>query len=116
MDMLDHDGPDTLDAIATRFYGRKYIGQQTGDMLPNDSHVVYDMDEDMVEQLIANLEEEREYSGFDSLQRWLDAASPADRSEEIKLIRSAPEPDYILADLISKGELPHGKYVVRVWW
>lgn len=116
MPMFAHDGEHSLDAITTRFYGREYVGQQTGDMLPNDSHVVYKMNRENVEQLMYNLEEEREYNGIDSLTKWQSAPDTQDRREKLDILRAAPEPDYILADLITKGELPYGTYVLRVWW
>lgn len=116
MPMFSHEGERSLDAIATRFYGREYVGQQTGDMLPNDSHVVYKMNRENVKQLMYNLEEEREYNGIDSLAKWLSAPATEDRREKLDILRAAPEPDYILADLITKGELPYGTYVLSVWW
>lgn len=116
MPMFAHEGEHSLDAFASRFYGREYQGQQTGDMLPNDSHVVYEMSKENVEQLMYNLEEEREYNGIDSLAKWLSAPATEDRGEKLDILRAAPEPDYILADLITKGELPYGTYVLSVWW
>lgn len=48
--------PDTeLDRIATEYYGRTYVGQQTGDMLPNDSYHHYEMDKDSVEMWLSDL-------------------------------------------------------------
>jgi len=134
MEMMSHMGEDSLDAIATRVYGRTYRGQQTGDMIGNDSHVVYNMFPDDVEQLMYDMNEEpkRHYLGYDRVLRettyvegvnwfeyWLglkiEPGTYGDNSPTT-VERAAPTPDHVLADLISRGELPHGKYVMHVWW
>lgn len=171
MELNDHAGPDSLDAIATRVYGRKYVGQQTGDMLPNDSWHVYDIDEEAVAEHLANLSEKRTYlgirrvaagtgdfgtsvvtcyaEGVDEFEYWLSLkwdpnvetvylkpdhsnlneaiASQQGPREwedardftlkfESEVYRRAPEVHSVLADLVHRGELPYGRYLIHCWW
>lgn len=155
MDMLDYSShrpgtPPSLDSIASRVYGCPYHGQQTGDMLPNDSVHLYDMsdpdenmeyldhwDEDLVESnkvsyakikadvlardgyLPSSLQdthipESVEYSGgLGMIKYWQEL--PEGRYDFVKY-RQAPEPRIILADLIRRGELPAGVYLLTVMW
>jgi hypothetical protein len=134
MEMMGHMGEDSLDAIASRIYGRSYVGQQTGDMIGNDSHILYTMDKDMVEDILYNMNSEpkRHYLGYDSATRtakyaegvnwfeyWLglkiEPGTYGDNSPTT-VERAAPTPDYVLADLINRGELPYGTYLMHVWW
>lgn len=129
MEMMDHMGPDSLDAIATRVYGRTYVGQQTGEMIGNDTYVRYVMSEDQVSYLnsLMTKEPKSTYIGYDYAKRegiyaegvnafeyWL--ALPLGDHDDIDAVRAAPEPSFVLADLISKGELPYGTYLMHVWW
>lgn len=52
-----------LNRIATEFYGRKYVAQQTGDMLPNDSFHVFEMSEEDVADWTHDMEQERSNGG-----------------------------------------------------
>jgi hypothetical protein len=134
MEMMDHMGKDSLDAIATRIYGRSYKGQQTGDMIGNDTHIVYTMDKDRVDDLIhsMNSEPKRHYVGYNPttwegiyvegvnwFEYWLglkiEPGTYGDNSPTT-VERAAPTPDHVLADLISRGELPYGTYLMHVWW
>lgn len=122
--MFEHDRPKSLDAIATEFYGKQYKGQQTGDMMSNDSWHVFDL---RTEGDVAEYQPEDCYK---PLSRWL-AMEMGDEIVEdwygagkrkkivqydFEIYREAPMPEYILADLIRNGVLPYGKYLVHVWW
>lgn len=63
--------PETeLNRIATEHYGRPYVAQQTGDMLPNDSFHVYEMAEEDVLQWCYDMDTERAGRGhYLGLQR-----------------------------------------------
>ncbi len=152
----DHEA-GSLDEIATRVYGRKYRGQQTGDMLPNDSWHYYDMTKDEVEQWCYDMEQERVdgkghylgskkvpttgewksfyVEGMNWFDYWLSLdISPGDSVlsgyhssddtedlrgktiSELTSIRTAPTIHYVLADLIKRGELPYGHYMLHCWW
>lgn len=123
MPMFDHSpygGSDlSLDKIATEVYGRKYVGQQTGDMLSNDTHQLYDMTEHYVEELISEPSyiPEEKYRHFSStclsLEDWL--AEP-DGEYDFVHERKGPEPATMLAHLIKDGHLPYGKYLIGVSW
>lgn len=69
MTVYGTDTRPSLDAIATEFYGRKYVGQQTGDMMSNDSWHVFEMFEDEVEQWNADMEHARKRGHYLGLQR-----------------------------------------------
>lgn len=156
MELNDHAGYDSLDALATRVYGQTYKGQQTGDMLPNDSYHVFDMDEERVEELMDNMKEKRMFLGLKPVAKgtgdrggnfratyamgvnwfeyWLslkyDPATPYGASSprewedardftlkyDFQVYREAPTIDYVLADLITRGELPHGRYMIHCSW
>lgn len=117
--MFAHEGPVSLDAIATAFYGKTYCGQQTGEMISNDSHEVYNFTTD------EDVQRYRE-EGEEQIQAWLELkigdpnpsfwyeGQPITNETEIE--RAAPSPSVVMADLIRKGQLPMGKYLVRVWW
>lgn len=121
--MMSYNGEMSLDAIATKFYGKTYKGQQTGDMIPNDVCKVYDMS---TEGYVLDYDAEECYK---PLQRWLDmkmgdVIDDTDRwpygektvKYDFDIYREAPMPAYILSDLIKKGQLPYGKYLVEVSW
>jgi hypothetical protein len=135
MDMCDHseyqkDQAPSLDSIATRVYGRKYVGQQTGDMLGNDSVHHYDMSEYEVDQLDFDMNQEprQHYVDWDPITQqaiyaegvnWFEYWLGLDESKfkhDFEIYRQAPEPRYVLADLIKRGELPYGQYLLRVSW
>ena len=124
--MLDHSEyqpwqKTSLDKMVTEVYGQTYVGQQTGDMLSNDSDHIWNMTEREVEQLIYDDEQFEGYeSPFDGskmlpLRKWL-ALDPADFKYDFEHYRLAPTPDVMLAYLIKDGHLPHGKYLIRVSW
>lgn len=121
--MFSHHGPTSLDAIATEYYGKQYKGQQTGDMLSNDTWQVYDMS---TEDKCLDYDIEECYK---PLQRWLDMKigdviedtdSWPYREKTVKydfdIYREAPLPAYVLADLVRNHKLPYGKYLVQVMW
>lgn len=155
MDMIDHsryqeDCLPSLDSISTRVYGCRYVGQQTGDYLPNDSHHLYDMsDPDENEEgmdpwtheevesnkasYAAMKADSRARNGYDSpyLEKVYIPESPEysggrgmikywqelpEGKYDFEKYRQAPEPQTILSDLISRGELPLGRYLIRVSW
>lgn len=121
--MFAHEGEKSLDALATKFYGKTYCGQQTGEMIANDSYMVYDM------RTEGDVEDYHPEDCYKPLSRWLsmkigDTVEDTDRwpygqktiTYESQIEREAPLPSYVLADLIRNGVLPYGKYLVRVWW
>lgn len=54
----------SLNAIASKFYGRTYKAQQTGRMLDNDSVYEYLMDRKSVDQWCYDMKEKRHYLGI----------------------------------------------------
>lgn len=153
MPLHDHE-EGSLDALATRVYGRKYRGQQTGDMLPNDSYHIYEMNEEDVADYMHDLEQQtlneghylggryegKEWKNFHAkgvnwIDYWLSLdIAPGDsvlsgyhphsdtedlRGKQVSQLtaeRAAPTIHYILADLITRGELPYGRYLLHCWW
>lgn len=157
MELNDHAGPESLDAIATRVYGRPYKGQQTGDMLPNDSWHEYLIDDEAIAQSLADRAEKRVYlgvqrvpqgkgdwgssvvnhyvEGVDEFEYWLSLKSdPATSYEgynppqewedargfvfrnDFEVYRKAPDIHSVLCDLVHRGELPKGRYLIHCWW
>lgn len=118
--MMTHHGPNSLDAIATEYYGQSYSGQQTGDMMANDSWHIFDFS---TEDDVAEYDPEDCYK---PLTKWKNLRmgdplpQPYDPDRVVRydfdIEREAPTPDYILADLIRNGVLPYGKYLVQVTW
>jgi hypothetical protein len=117
--IMAHDGPMSLDSIATEVYGRVYRGQQTGEMIHNDSYKVYDLS-------TAERVERSWYNAEAEIVVW-QGLKIGDRNpgfwhrgelitDEIQIERAAPEPPKILSDLIKKGKLPMGRYLCHVWW
>jgi hypothetical protein len=49
-DYNENSKKDSLDYIATQFYGKKYVGQQTGEMMTNDSYYLYEVDDENIAQ------------------------------------------------------------------
>ena len=121
MDMLDYsdyrpDTPMSLDRLATETYGRTYVGQQTGKMLPNDTDHIYVMDENSIADL--GLDDRIDYVSRDgdttfTLANWL--AAP-DGKYDFEHYRSGPTPETMLAHLVRDGHLPYGTYLLRVSW
>lgn len=143
MELFSHGGPESLDSIATRVYGRTYVGSRAmGDSAPgNDSWITFDMTEGswQYEEGIEEFDSETtttynektyETETFDQspLDYWLGLTSepPYYYSEEQKAAwdpgedrdvqEKAPDLEWVLADLIRRGELPHGHYLLRHWW
>jgi hypothetical protein len=122
--MMEHEGEKSLDAIATKFYGKQYKGQQTGDMMAQSSWHVFDLRTEY------DVEDYQPEDCYKPLSRWLalelgdeiveDWYGAGERKKvaeyDFDIYREAPMPEYILADLIRNGVLPHGKYLVHVWW
>jgi hypothetical protein len=118
--MMAYNGPNSLDAIATKFYGQIYAGQQTGDMISNDSYQVYDFSKE------SYVEDYQPEDCYKPLSRWknMKMGDPLpSRYEPERVVaydfdieREGPMPEYILADLIRNGVLPLGKYLVSVSW
>ncbi len=146
----------SLNAIATEYYGSKYIAQQTGEMLPNDSTHHYNMSPEEVDQWCADMEDKRHYLGYvpvakgtgdfggngktvyhvghNQFEYWLSLRHDPDNPDnsdnphpgedhygesfkhDFQVYRQAPEPWYVLADLIRNGVLPHGDYLMEVSW
>lgn len=138
----------SLNLIATEVYGKEYHGQQTGDMLPNDSVHRYVMDEEAVETELWENGPVRHYLGYDSMRGntvyaegistfdyWQSLSHSDDPSKvtahsssdlvdhrggvyrfDFEVYRQAPEPRWVIADLIKKGHLPYGNYLLYVSW
>lgn len=133
LELNDHMGPDSLDMIIRRKYDRRaYEGQQTGEMLPNDSYHLWDFStEDDVEERVLNTygrDESGSFVSMDLIQNWLDAPEPVYPLRTpvywgeayqyyLNYVRDlSPEPDLLLADLIRRGEMPYGRYLIHCWW
>lgn len=155
MPLFDHT-EGSLDAIATRVYGKTYVGQQTGDMLSNDSHHLYDMSKSEVDQWVADMKNKRHYLGLKRVEKgtgdyggnhvavyheghnwfeyWLSLKHDPDNPDNehnpedgedhfgesfkhgFQVFRQAPTIHYVLADLIHRGELPYGQYLLDCSW
>lgn len=115
-----HHKEKSLDHLATQVYGRKYSAIQALDVKANDVWEVYDCrTQDDCEEYI--------WDHYKPLDRWLnmklgdDISQPWDNGEDIakyefQIEREAPDPGYVIADLILKGHLPFGKYLCQVSW
>lgn len=127
MDMLDtsHYNPNppiSLDGIATQVYGRKYVGQQTGDMIGNDTFHFYDLERtyDVQEEILdrRNWYAPEMWMGISqcilTLESWL--ADVTEYDYDFQHYRKGPEPRTMLAHLINDGHLPYGRYLLRVSW
>ena len=131
--MMAHEGEKTLDAIATEHFGRKYVGQQTGEMIANDTYLVWDLsDEGMLAEVMWDDALESKLENWLSLEmggpltsvdyRFTDGElGPVVEEKgtvryDFEIYREAPEPEWMLAKLISLGVLPYGVYLVSVWW
>lgn len=131
--MEKREGAKSLDAIATEHFGRQYIGQQTGEIIANGSHFIWDLSSD------AMLAEVMWDDALESkLQNWLSLEMGGPRTSvdyrfsdgewgpvveekgtveyDFHIYREAPEPEWMLAKLILEGVLPYGVYLVRVEW
>ena len=116
--------PTTLDGIISDALGVTYKGQQTGDMLSNDTDHTIEMitDEDIAEYLYVdpnrpgpyvNAYEPSDIMYFD-FASWIAAKDNFERDFQHE--RAAPSWQCALAWCIDKELLPRGKYVVRVSW
>lgn len=125
IDHRPHQNPKfpSLDQMVTEVYGRKYVGQQTGDYLSNDSYHIYDMSNWQVEEWLYVPENEepfndygtdRHYYGRAGFEMWL--ADQTEYEYDFKHYRQAPVPETALAMLIEDGHLPKGVYLVEVSW
>lgn len=138
LELNDHAGPDSLDMIIRRVYDRRsYQGQQVGDMLPNDSYHEWDLStEEDVEECLLGYDESGQYVLGGAVQRWLNLPQPVyaetpygdtptwkggywgeGHQYYLDYIRDlAPNPKTLLADLIRRGEMPYGRYLIHCWW
>ena len=132
LEMMDHrpyQNPafPSLDQMVTETYGRLYKGQQTGDMLSNDSYHLYDMTGWQLEEWLYGVDEDepfydppqpyggdRTYYGRAGFNMWL--ADDKEYKYDFQHYRQAPVPQVALAMLIEDGHLPSGRYLVRVSW
>ncbi len=116
----NHHGEKSLGHIATEIYGRKYNALQALERASNDTYERYDMS-------TKGGCEEFVWDHYKPLDRWLnmkigdDISHPWQDREEIathdfEIEREAPDPAYVIADLILKGHLPYGKYLCEVMW
>ena len=119
------DREPTLDGMVSDVYGRKYVGQQTGDMLPNDTTHRYSMTPEQVEEFLYGVDPEkpyydpprygdRTYFGRAGFEIWL--ADDKEYKYDFEHYRQAPGPETALAMLIEDGHLPYGEYLVIVTW
>ena len=115
-----HHGEESLSHIATEIYGKKYNALQALDRASNDTYQQYDMS-------TRDYCEEYTWNHYKPLDRWLNMKLGDDISQEwvdreeiatheIQIEREAPDPGYVIADLILKGHLPYGKYLCEVMW
>lgn len=121
----EHGAP-SLDVIATEHYGREYCAQQTGDKLSDGSWTEYPMDKYDVEQALfdgltivkgEHYNDKPTYlSGREGIENWLAMDRSEEHGAQLKAVRAAPTPTIILADLIDKGLLPHGTYLMYCYW
>lgn len=119
-------GAPSLDVIVQEHYGREYNVQQTGEKLSNGSWTHYLMDEEMVQQYLFDgitvIKGEHHWlphtylMGREGIEHWLAMDRSDDFSAKLAAVRQAPTPEIILADLIDKGLLPHGAYILHCWW
>lgn len=130
LDMLDNryreeqktQPASTLDGIVSDALGCTYKGQQTGDMIPNDTSLEIKMsnDYDLAEWLEGNAGTDTYYSKYENKTYYLNfEAWVAARSEfkyDFEHYRAAPGWQYALAWCIQNNLLPRGEYVVRVSW
>jgi hypothetical protein len=115
-----------FDKIVTQVYNRPYCGQQTGDMYSNDSYAAFDYSEMHLASYALSMfgrfnEESQKWAEIDPIQEWLDKPVPDESTFEGKMeltdyVRSAPRVGVVLADLVKRGELPLGKYILEVSW
>lgn len=130
LNVLEHQhgeqGAPSLDVIATEHYGRKYFAQQTGDMLANDSWTHIVLDQEMVAQYLfdgmtvikgEHLSDKPTYlAGRKGIENWLALPEAESFGEQLRVDRAGPTPELVLADMIDKGLLPHGNYLLHCWW
>lgn len=134
-------GPDSLDKIIREKYDRRlYVGQQTGEMIGNDTYLVWDFsdEDDVLEQVNETYgpDGSGNWVHRDFIREWLDKPEPVvhtgyvhDTPETWKggywaeadtyamdYMRDAPEPNLLLAELIRRGEMPYGRYLIHCWW
>lgn len=144
---------ESFDAIASAFYGKEYVGQQTGEMLSNDTYHVYEYATmDRVKDTLwegENGEFKSTYLGFDRaamkgimlegvnrLEYWLSLSHSSDPEvythadnphegedcygavfkHDFQVYREGPSIGWVLADMINKGHLPLGRYLLHCTW
>lgn len=115
-----YNGEKSLDHIATEFYGKPYKGFAAMERASNDTYQVYDLS---TEDNCLDYTEDH----YKPIDRWLalnigdDVSFEWDNGPKIANYQSdideqAPDPGCALADMILKGHLPYGKYLVAVSW
>lgn len=83
-----------LDKIINEFYGIEYYESlQELDNFKNDMYDVWDSEEGI------------EYADDDELAEWLEEPSS-----------TGVLPQALLWDMAEKGHIPHGKYLIHIWW
>lgn len=104
-------GPGGLDEIATEVYGRKYSGVGDGD----HNGTAYEVDATVETLAQYSVEEMNDVDNEETIAHWL--AQP-----EVEWDFHPPEDYWIpgpieaIPDLVFKGHLPHGVYLVCVSW
>lgn len=126
LSVFDHTTP-SLDGIVSEAVGAKYVGQQTGEMISNDTDLTVDMSsDDDIEEAMDSYGEgpyidprsgDRTYFNFES---WLEALKTdpyfTQDTYGYKAERAAPDWNYALAWCVKNDLLPRGKYVLQVSW
>lgn len=115
-----HHKEKSLSHIATEFYGKRYNALRALDRANNDTYEVYDLStKDNCEEFI--------WEHYKPLDRWLklnigdDVSQSWERGPKIAtydfdIDDQAPDPSYVIADMILKGHLPYGQYLCEVSW
>lgn len=97
----------SLDEIASRVYGMEYVGQQTDNCLPRGNYIFNFHGTEVVEEWCDD---------FDQHFPIWKAAHDAGAKYDFEIFRQAPGIGEVLADLIRRGELPYGKYLIGIDW
>lgn len=83
-----------LDKIINEFYG--ISGYECLDEFDNFKNDMYD---------VWSTEEFLDYSNEDELDEWLEDPAP-----------TGAHPKALLWDMAEKGHIPHGNYLIHIWW